>query len=130
MNRPGVPAPGFVKRIGPIVDARRETVFQELQSVELVNRLKPGPDGSGMPFGWTVNPFRGCEIGCTYCYARPTHEYLGHADPEEFESRVYVKRADPGPAARRPFAARGPAARKSPSGPPPIPISRPRDAFA
>src|SRR4029453_7220214 len=97
MNRPGVPAPGFVKRIGPIVDARRETVFQELQSVELLNRLKPGPDGTGMPFGWTVNPFRGCEIGCTYCYARPTHEYLGHSDPEEFESRVYVKRAHPAP---------------------------------
>jgi DNA repair photolyase len=96
MNRAGVPAPGFIKRIGPIVDTRRETVFQELQTVELVNRLKSGPDGTGMPFGWTVNPFRGCEIGCTYCYARPTHEYLGHADPVEFESRVYVKRADPG----------------------------------
>ena len=96
MNRAGVPAPGFIKRIGPIVDTRRETVFQELQTVELVNRLKSGPDGAGMPFGWTVNPFRGCEIGCTYCYARPTHEYLGHADPGEFESRIYVKRADPG----------------------------------
>jgi DNA repair photolyase len=47
-----------------------------------------------MPFGWTVNPFRGCEIGCRYCYARPTHEYLGHVDPEEFEDRIYVKRAD------------------------------------
>lgn len=93
MSRMGVPAPGFVKRIGPIVDTRRETVFQELQSVELVNRLKAG---QGMPFGWTVNPYRGCEVGCTYCYARPTHEYLGHSDPGEFESRVYVKRADPG----------------------------------
>lgn len=46
-----------------------------------------------MPFGWTVNPFRGCEVGCRYCYARPTHEYLGHADPSEFEERIYVKRA-------------------------------------
>ncbi len=46
-----------------------------------------------MPFGWTVNPFRGCEIGCRYCYARPTHEYLGHADPADFEERIYVKRA-------------------------------------
>ena len=44
-----------------------------------------------MPFGWTVNPFRGCEFGCRYCYARPTHEYLGHAEPEEFEEHVYVK---------------------------------------
>ena len=49
-----------------------------------------------MPFGWTVNPFRGCEIGCRYCYARPTHEYLGHADPMDFEEVIYVKRADLG----------------------------------
>jgi DNA repair photolyase len=48
-----------------------------------------------MPFGWTVNPFRGCELGCRYCYARSTHEYLGHCEPEEFEERIYVKQADP-----------------------------------
>jgi hypothetical protein len=41
-----------------------------------------------MPFGWTVNPFRGCEVGCRYCYARPTHEYLGHTDPVDFEERI------------------------------------------
>lgn len=92
---PGVPAPGFRRRIGDVVDARREATFQDLQSVELINRLKAGPGGGGMPFGWTVNPYRGCEVGCVYCYARPTHEYLGHADPQEFESRIYVKRADP-----------------------------------
>ena len=82
--------------MGEVVDSRRAATFQELQSVELMNRLKPGPGGGGMPFGWTVNPYRGCEIGCVYCYARPTHEYLGHADPVEFESRIYVKRAEPG----------------------------------
>jgi DNA repair photolyase len=49
-----------------------------------------------MPFGWTVNPFRGCELGCRYCYARPTHEYLGHGEPDEFEERIYVKQADGG----------------------------------
>jgi len=65
--------------------------FQELDSRSLVNRLS----GTGMPFGWTVNPFRGCELGCRYCYARPTHEYLGHSRPEEFEDRIYVKRSDP-----------------------------------
>lgn len=48
-----------------------------------------------MPFGWTANPFRGCELGCRYCYARSTHEYLGHCQPEEFEERIYVKQADP-----------------------------------
>ena len=90
MNKPGVPAPGFVKRIGPIVDARRTVEFRPLESAELVNRL----NDPRLPFGWTVNPFRGCEFGCRYCYARPTHGYLGHADPAEFESRIYVKQAD------------------------------------
>lgn len=89
MSTPGVPAPGFVRRIGAIVDRRRGVEFQELDSRSLMNRLT----GAGMPFGWTVNPFRGCEFGCRYCYARPTHEYLGHCDPEEFEDRIYVKRA-------------------------------------
>jgi DNA repair photolyase len=55
-----------------------------------MNRLT----GAAMPFGWTVNPFRGCEFGCRYCYARPTHEYLGHAEPQEFEERIYVKQAE------------------------------------
>ncbi|HET8575875.1 MAG TPA: radical SAM protein [Methylomirabilota bacterium] len=90
MNKPGIPAPAFVKRIGPVVDMRRGAEFQELSTRSLMNRLT----GTAMPFGWTVNPFRGCEFGCRYCYARPTHEYLGHADPEEFEHRIYVKRAE------------------------------------
>ena len=90
MNKPGVPAPGFVKRIGQIVDMRRGAEFQELSTRSLLNRLT----GAAMPFGWTVNPFRGCEFGCRYCYARPTHEYLGHANPGDFEHRIYVKRAE------------------------------------
>ena len=90
-NRQGVPAPAFVKRIGTIVDQRRSVEFRPLETEELVNRLKD----PRFPFGWTVNPFRGCEFGCRYCYARPTHGYLGHADPTEFERRIYVKKADP-----------------------------------
>jgi DNA repair photolyase len=81
------PAPGFVKRFGEVVDRRRGVDFQQLNSENLLNRLT----GDTMPFGWTVNPFRGCELGCRYCYARPTHEYLGHGAPEEFEERIYVK---------------------------------------
>ena len=44
-----------------------------------------------MPFGWTVNPYRGCELACRYCFARYTHEFLGLSDPEAFERRIYVK---------------------------------------
>jgi DNA repair photolyase len=91
MNKRGVPAPGFIKRIGPVIDQRRAVEFRPLESSEIVNRL----NDPRLPFGWTVNPFRGCEFGCRYCYARPTHGYLGHADPLEFERRIYVKEADP-----------------------------------
>src|SRR6266849_3957968 len=90
MNRPGVPAPGFLRRMGEIVDKRRGVQFQQLRTKSLMNRLI----GGSMPFGWSVNPFRGCELGCRYCYARPTHEYLGHLEPEEFEDRIYVKQAE------------------------------------
>ena len=89
-NKPDVPAPAFVKRIGSIVDLRRNVEFRPLETEELVNRFKD----SRFPFGWTVNPYRGCEFGCRYCYARPTHGYLGHTDPAEFERRIYVKRTD------------------------------------
>lgn len=91
MPRDARPAPGFVRRIGAIVDHRGGAQFQSLESARLLNRLT----GSNMPFGWTVNPFRGCEIGCRYCYARATHEYLGHSMPEDFERHVYVKVGDP-----------------------------------
>jgi DNA repair photolyase len=91
-DQPAAGARGLACRIGAVVDERRASVFQALRTDELMNRLSEG----AMPFDWTVNPYRGCEIGCAYCYARPTHEYLGHTDPAEFEQRIYVKEADPG----------------------------------
>jgi DNA repair photolyase len=88
--RPGVAAPGFAGRLREIVESSGGVEFQRLESESLVNRLR----GDRFPFGWTMNPFRGCELGCRYCYARPTHQYLGHADPRAFEQRVYVKTTD------------------------------------
>ncbi len=44
-----------------------------------------------MPWQWTINPYRGCEFACTYCYARDTHGYLGLDPRREFESRIFVK---------------------------------------
>jgi DNA repair photolyase len=44
-----------------------------------------------MPDCWTLNPYRGCSLGCRYCYARYTHEFLGLEDPESFEQRIFVK---------------------------------------
>ncbi len=45
-----------------------------------------------VPFTWTINPYRGCEFGCRYCYARYTHEFMGMPQWEDFEERIYVKR--------------------------------------
>jgi len=52
-------------------------------------------DSSRVPFDWTINPYRGCEFGCLYCYARYTHEYM-ELDGGEFERKIYVKK-DAGP---------------------------------
>lgn len=52
-------------------------------------------DSNRVPFEWTINPYRGCEFGCKYCYARYTHEYM-ELDGAEFERKIYVKK-DPGP---------------------------------
>jgi len=46
----------------------------------------------GMPFRWSLNPYRGCFHACTYCYARPTHEYWGFGAGSDFESKIIVKR--------------------------------------
>jgi DNA repair photolyase len=48
-------------------------------------------DSERVPFAWTINPYRGCEFGCKYCYARYTHEYM-ELDGAEFESKIYVKK--------------------------------------
>jgi DNA repair photolyase len=47
--------------------------------------------GSRMPFTWTINPYRGCEFACKYCYARYTHEFMELRDGIDFEQKIFVK---------------------------------------
>ena len=49
-------------------------------------------DSPDIYFDYSVNPYRGCEHGCIYCYARPTHSYLGYSPGLDFETKIIAKR--------------------------------------
>jgi DNA repair photolyase len=68
---------------------RRKTgvVFESLSARRVLNRCR----SPHLPFDWTINPYRGCELGCTYCYARYTHHFLELRDWRDFERRILVK---------------------------------------
>ena len=65
-----------------------KTLFLDDHSESIIVRNK-SPD---LGFGAGINPYRGCEHGCAYCYARPSHEYLGFSAGLEFETKIMVKR--------------------------------------
>lgn len=48
-------------------------------------------DSPDVPFRWSCNPYRGCQHACAYCYARPTHEYLGYGAGTDFDTKLVVK---------------------------------------
>jgi len=79
----------------PDAEARAErnvpTEFLPDRSVSVIARN----DSPDLPFSKSLNPYRGCEHGCAYCYARPTHEYLGFNAGIDFESRIMVKHDAP-----------------------------------
>ena len=71
--------------------------YRELAARSLLNRCT----SPRMPFTWTVNPYRGCSMGCRYCYATYTHEFMGIAEADRFHSLVYVKTGAEAETARR-----------------------------
>jgi DNA repair photolyase len=66
---------------------KRRVEYFSLATRSLLNRCS----SPRMPFLWTINPYRGCEFGCKYCYARYTHEFLELRDPAAFEEKIYSK---------------------------------------
>src|ERR1700693_4367924 len=70
-----------------LLEAKSQVEYFEIGARSILNRTRPD-----MPFQWTINPYRGCEYGCKYCYARYTHEFMEMA-PEEFEDKIYAKSA-------------------------------------
>ena len=79
----------------PRADARRDVEYFLLPVRSILNRC----DSERVPFDWTINPYRGCEFACRYCYARYTHEFM-ELDTADFEKKIFVKR-DPGPVVSR-----------------------------
>ena len=63
--------------------------FHEVLAKSALNRV-PG-SSSVLPYGWTINPYRGCSHACVYCFARPTHEYLDLDSGEDFDRQIVVK---------------------------------------
>jgi DNA repair photolyase len=72
---------------GPLLEAKRRVEYHELPTRKFITRCS----STRVPFEYTINPYRGCEFGCKYCYARYTHEFMEMRDPEEFEVRIFAK---------------------------------------
>jgi len=74
------------RRVG--VGEYRGLEFLHVNARRVINEV---PAASRMPFRYTINAYRGCSHACTYCFARPTHEYLGLGIGEDFERKLVVK---------------------------------------
>lgn len=70
------------------LEAKRRVEYFDLPTRKYLTKCE------NMPFRWTINPYRGCEFGCKYCYARYAHEFMELRDPFDFERKIYVKQFD------------------------------------
>jgi DNA repair photolyase len=80
-----------------VIKERHGVRYFDLKTRSLLNRCT----SPNVPFAWTANPYRGCAMGCRYCYATYSHEYLGIARADDFHRVVYVKRDSPDETSRR-----------------------------
>src|SRR5664279_3274802 len=87
----GSPAPlvGIAKLAaqGESIRHGHDVEYFTLRAKALLNRCV----SKRVPFNWTINPYRGCEFACKYCYARYTHEFMEMRDGLYFERKIYVK---------------------------------------
>ncbi len=83
---PGYRDPASVRRFD--APEALDTRFYEVRAKSVLNKVPPA---SQMPFRWTVNPYRGCAHACNFCFARPTHTFLGFNPGRDFEREIVVK---------------------------------------
>src|ERR1700757_2154646 len=74
----------------PAADTKRKSLEKPEYFFLPVKSILNKCDSARVPFDWTINPYRGCEFACKYCYARYTHEYM-EIDGGEFERKIFVK---------------------------------------
>lgn len=85
-----LPSSGLARMVqdGEAVDRGHLVEFRSLPVRSILNR---STSRRGLHFAWSINPYRGCEFACRYCYARYTHEFLELRDPASFERQIFVK---------------------------------------
>ena len=74
----------------PAAETKRQSAEKPEYFLLPVKSILNRCDSDRVPFDWTINPYRGCEFACKYCYARYTHEYM-EIDGGEFERKIFVK---------------------------------------
>jgi DNA repair photolyase len=77
---------------GHTLEDKRRVQYRSLPTRKWLNRCR----STRVPFDYTINPYRGCEFGCKYCYARFTHEFMERHQPDAFETEIYAKDLDVG----------------------------------
>ena len=89
-SEPAVPLVGIARLAaqGEAISQGHKVEYLTLENRSLVTRC----NSPRMPFTWMINPYRGCEFACKYCYARYTHEFMEMRDGLDFERRIYVKK--------------------------------------
>src|SRR6202522_4200217 len=86
-SKPGLVGIARLASEGESLRQGREPEYSTRPVRSLLNRCT----GVRMPFTWTINPYRGCEFACKYCYARYTHEFMEMRDGVDFEQKIFVK---------------------------------------
>src|SRR5713101_4638861 len=80
-----------IARIAAEAESLREGHNVEYFTLDTRSLLSRVVSGRNLPFTWAINPYRGCEFACKYCYARYTHEFMELRDGVDFERKIFVK---------------------------------------